>query len=48
VTTLLTAAEAAIKLRISSRKVYDLAASGELACHRFGSAVRFSPEDIDD
>jgi excisionase family DNA binding protein len=39
---ILTAAEAAEALRLSMRKVYALAASGELACHRFGSAVRFA------
>jgi excisionase family DNA binding protein len=44
---LLTAAEAAASLRISTRKMYELAASGELACHRFGGAVRFDQSDLD-
>lgn len=43
----LTAAEAAQRLKISARKVYALAASGELASHRFGTAVRFAPSDLD-
>lgn len=44
---MLTASEAAAALRISTRKMYALAASGEVACHRFGSAVRFDPTDIE-
>jgi putative molybdopterin biosynthesis protein len=44
---LMTAAEAAQRLRLSARKVYELAASGEIACHRFGGAVRFDPTDLD-
>lgn len=43
----LTAREAAQRLKISARKVYALAASGELATHRFGAAVRFSIPDLD-
>lgn len=44
---MLTAQEAAQRLRISARKVYALAAAGELAAHRFGSAVRFAQSDLD-
>lgn len=44
---MLTASEAARRLGISARKVYAAAAAGELACHRFGSAVRFDPADLD-
>lgn len=43
----LTAQEAAQRLKISARKVYALAASGELATHRFGAAVRFATSDLD-
>src|SRR3990172_844029 len=45
--TMLTASEVASVLHISARKVYELAASGQLASHRFGSAVRFEPADIE-
>ncbi len=44
---LLTAQEVAAILHVSARKVYDLAASGELASHRIGSAVRFATADLD-
>jgi excisionase family DNA binding protein len=44
---MLTAQEVAKWLRLSARKVYSLAASGELASHRFGGAVRFSTADVD-
>ena len=39
--------QAAALLGLSSRKVYDLAASGELACYRFGAAIRFEQSDLD-
>lgn len=45
--TMLTASEVAKQLAISGRKVYALASAGALASHRFGSAVRFSQEDVD-
>ena len=44
---LLTAAQVATLLGLSVRAVYDLAASGELPSYRFGSAVRFAPEDVE-
>lgn len=44
---MLTASEVAKQLAISGRKVYELAASGQMASHRFGGAVRFSQEDVD-
>ena len=44
---LLTAREVATLMKISARKVYELAASGELASLRIGSAVRFDPADIE-
>lgn len=44
---LLTAREVASRLAISARKVYELAASGQLASLRIGSAVRFDPSDIE-
>jgi excisionase family DNA binding protein len=44
---LLTAREAGERLKISARKVYALASSGELACHRFGASVRFDTADLD-
>lgn len=46
-TAMLTAAEAAMLLKISARKVYALAAAGELASHRFGTAVRFTTDDLE-
>ena len=44
---LLTAREAAARLKLSVRKVYAAAAAGELACHRFGASVRFDTADLD-
>lgn len=44
---MLNARQAAERLGISARKVYAAAAAGELACHRFGAAVRFDPDDLD-
>ena len=46
-TPMLKAAQAGVLLGLSARKVYALAESGALACHRFGSAVRFDPADIE-
>lgn len=43
----LTAQDAAKRLNISARKVYALAASGEIASHRFGATLRFAPSDLD-
>lgn len=45
---MLKAAEAGKLLGISARKVYALAESGEIACHRFGAAVRFDPADLEE
>lgn len=45
--TMLTASDVAKQLAISARKVYALASSGSMGSHRFGSAVRFSQEDVD-
>lgn len=42
----LTVKEAAQRLKISARKMYALAASGEIAAHRFGATVRFAPADL--
>ncbi|QHE86322.1 helix-turn-helix domain-containing protein [Hydrogenophaga sp. BPS33] len=36
---MLSASDVAKQLAISARKVYALASSGQLASHRFGSAV---------
>ena len=43
----ITAREAAARLGLSSRKLYELAASGKLACYRFGGAVRFDRADLE-
>lgn len=43
---MLTAAEVATLLKLSQRKVYELAASRKLASHRFGGSVRFAHEDV--
>jgi excisionase family DNA binding protein len=45
--TLLTAADVAAALALSTRAVYELAASRKIACFRFGSAIRFSPDDVE-
>ena len=44
---MLSAAQVAALLGLSARKVYDLAASGEIASYRFGDAIRFEPADVD-
>ena len=44
---MLTATEAAQALGVSKRHLYALAAKGLLPCYRFGSAVRFDPQDIE-
>jgi excisionase family DNA binding protein len=44
---MLTAADAAALLGLKPRTVYALASSDALASHRFGSAVRFDPADIE-
>ncbi|MCC0042781.1 MAG: helix-turn-helix domain-containing protein [Rhodobiaceae bacterium] len=47
---MLTAAQVAHQLGLSARAVYDLAASGLLACYRLGAgggALRFAPEDLE-
>ena len=43
----ITAREAAARLGLSARKLYELAASGKLACYRFGGAVRFDRVDLE-
>jgi len=45
---MLKAADAGKLLGISARKMYALAESGEVACHRFGAAVRFDPADLEE
>jgi excisionase family DNA binding protein len=45
-TPMLTAAQAAQLLGLSARKLYALAAAGEIAAYRFGAAVRFDPADL--
>ena len=44
---MLTASGAARLLGLSARKVYALAAAGELAAYRFGASVRFSTADLE-
>ena len=44
---MLTATEAAQALGVSKRHLYQLAAAKKIACYRFGSAVRFDPQDIE-
>ena len=43
----ITAKEAAAVLGLSARKLYELAASGQMACYRFGGAVRFDRADLE-
>lgn len=45
---MITAREAASHLGLSQRTIYDLAASGELACYRFGASLRFEIADLDE
>lgn len=42
----LTAKQAAQELGLSARKLYELAATGKLACYRFDGAIRFDGADI--
>ena len=44
---LLTAAQVATQLGISARKVYDLAARGDLPSYRIGDSVRFGAADVE-
>lgn len=44
---LMTAAQVAALLSVSTKWVYELARSGELPAVRIRAAVRFRPEDID-
>jgi excisionase family DNA binding protein len=44
----LTIAEAAKRLHISSKTVYELCARGEIVHHRVSRAIRFRPEDIEE
>lgn len=43
---LLTVKDVATLLKLSTRFVYGLEASGALPCIRLGTAVRFRPEDV--
>ena len=43
----MTAKQAAQELGLSARKLYELAASGKLACYRFDGAVRFDRADLE-
>jgi excisionase family DNA binding protein len=45
---LLTAREAAEKLTVSTRKVYNLVAAGKLPHYRINNTVRIAEEDIED
>lgn len=44
---MLTAAEAAAKLRVSPATIYSLCRAGEIAHYRFGRAVRIEDADLD-
>ena len=41
-----TVRQVAETLNVSQRLIYKLVASGELECHRIGSAIRFTEEQI--
>jgi excisionase family DNA binding protein len=43
----LTAKEAAGRLKVGLKKVYQLCESGELKHHRVGKSIRILPEDVD-
>jgi excisionase family DNA binding protein len=43
----LTVPEAADRLKLSEKKVYQMCGSGELRHHRVGRSIRIRPEDID-
>jgi excisionase family DNA binding protein len=45
---LLRAAEVGKRLGFSKQQVYALAASGDLPSVKFGRAVRFDPEDVEE
>ena len=42
----LTVAQAAKRMGVSTRKVYDLVAAGELGHHKVGRIIKIRPEDI--
>jgi excisionase family DNA binding protein len=42
----LSVAQAAEKMGVSARKVYDLVAAGELGHHKVGRIIKIRPEDI--
>ena len=44
---MLTAKQAAAHLGLGLRTIYTLARRQELACHRFGAAIRFDLADLD-
>ena len=44
---MLTATQAAQALGVSKRHLYQLSSAKKIACYRFGSAVRFDPQDIE-
>jgi len=44
---LVDAAEAARRLRVSRRKLFDLTRSGEIACVRIGRLVRYAAEYLE-
>ena len=44
---MLTATEAARRLKVSEKKVYRLCKSGELPHHRVGNSIRIRPKDLD-
>ena len=45
---LLTPAEVAAELGLSRPYIYTLAAAGTLRSFRFGKAIRFHPDDVED
>lgn len=44
---LITARQAAQRLGLSPRKIYELAATGRLPSFRFDDAIRFDPQDLE-
>jgi excisionase family DNA binding protein len=45
---LLTVREAAEKLTVSGRKVYNLIAAGKLPCYRIDNVIRIADVDVED
>ena len=44
---MITVKELADRWCLSTKKIYDLVARGDLDCYRFGSAIRFDDDQVE-